>query len=225
MKIKDELSALATEFAKSTNDSLFTANNNGFYSNNYSKKDDLTGKFEFSYKDGKPFLKVLDTAIKRVVAGTAASRPSEIFIVPELPPEEVVVEEQPAKRLGVVFNFNATTYPYFEIDAVQGETNDAQNKYLGKVEKLDLTKFVNTELFSEDDKQLVQQVRKLQSTEINKYLDRNSPVSGIWENIIHTDGDELPEEKKFLKNRLATILFFICPMQNNLQPPTWLTLN
>lgn len=38
MKIKDELSALATEFAKSTNDSLFTANNNGFYSNNYSKK-------------------------------------------------------------------------------------------------------------------------------------------------------------------------------------------
>ena len=73
----------------------------------YSLEDDLTGKFEFSYKDGKPFLKVLDTAIKRVVAGTAASRPSEIFIVPELPPEEVVVEEQPAKRLGVVFNFNA----------------------------------------------------------------------------------------------------------------------
>ena len=164
----------------------------------YSLEDDLTGKFEFSYKDGKPFLKVLDTAIKRVVAGTAASRPSEVFIVPELPPEEVVVEEQPAKRLGVVFNFNATTYPYFEIDAVQGETNDAQNKYLGKVEKLDLTKFVNTELFSEDDKQLVQQVRKLQSTEINKYLDRNSPFSGIWENIIHTDGDDLPEETKAL---------------------------
>jgi len=36
------------------------------------------------------------------------------------------------------------------VDAVQGETNDQQNKYLGKVEKLDLTKFVNTELFSED---------------------------------------------------------------------------
>jgi len=46
MKIKDELSALATEFAKSTNDSLFTANNNGFYSNNFSKKDDLTGKLK-----------------------------------------------------------------------------------------------------------------------------------------------------------------------------------
>ena len=164
----------------------------------YSLEDDLTGKFEFSYKDGKPFLKVLDTSIKRVVAGAAASRPAEAFIVPELPPEEIAVEEQPAKRLGVVFNFNATIYPYFEVDAVQGETNDAQNKYLGKVEKLDLTKFVNTELFSEDDKQLVQQVRKLQASEINKYLDRNSPFSGIWENIIHTDGDDLPEETKAL---------------------------
>jgi len=48
------------------------------------------------------------------------------------------------------------------------------------------------------DKQLVQQVRKLQSAEINKYLDRNSPFSGIWENIIHTDGDDLPEETKAL---------------------------
>jgi hypothetical protein len=32
----------------------------------YSLDDDLTGKFEFTYKDGKPFLKVLDTTIKRV---------------------------------------------------------------------------------------------------------------------------------------------------------------
>lgn len=164
----------------------------------YSLEDDLTGKFEFTYKDGKPFLKVLDTSIKRVAPGTVASKPSEVFIAPNLPAEEVAVEEQPAKRLGVVFNFNATTYPYFEIDAVQGEANEEQTKYVGKVEKLDLTKFVNTEVFSEEDKQLVQQVRKLQSPEINKYLDRNSPFSGIWENIIHTDGDDLPEETKAL---------------------------
>ena len=71
-------------------------------------------------------------------------------------------------------------------------------KYVNKIEGLDLTKFVNTDLFSEDDKQLFQQVRKLQDTEINKYLNRNSPFSGIWENIIHTDGDDLPEETKSL---------------------------
>ena len=164
----------------------------------YSLEDDLVGKFEFTYKDGKPFLKVLDNSIKRVAPGTVNARPSEVFIVPDIPEEEVAVEEHPAKKLGVVFNFNAKMYPYFDVDAIQGDTNEEQNKYLGKVEKLDLTKFVNTELFSEDDKQLVQQIRKLQSSEINKYLDRNSPFSGIWENIIHTDGDDLPEETKSL---------------------------
>ncbi len=164
----------------------------------YSLEDDLNGKFEFTYKDGKPFLKVLDTSIKRVAPGTVTARPSEVFIVPDMPTEEVVVEERPSKRLGVVFNFNAGIYPYFDVDAIQGEANEEQSKYLGKVEKIDLTKFVNTEIFSEDDKQLVQQVRKLQAVEINKYLDRNSPFSGIWENIIHTDGDDLPEETKAL---------------------------
>lgn len=164
----------------------------------YSLEDDLTGKFEFTYKDGKPFLKVLDTSIKRVAPGTVPAKPAEAFVVPDMPAEEVVPEERPLKRLGVVFNFNAATYPYFEVDAIQGEANEEQNKYLGKVEKVDLTKFVNTEVFNEEDKQLVQQVRKLQTVEINKYLDRNSPFSGIWENIIHTDGDDLPEETKAL---------------------------
>ncbi len=165
----------------------------------YSLSDNLEGKFEFTYKDGKPFLKVLDTSIKRVAAAAPASRPAEAFIVPEISKEaEVAVVEKPAKKLGVVFNFNNATYPYFGVDAVQGESDEDEKKFVSKVEKLDLSKFVDTELLSEEDKQLLQQVRKLQSAEINKYLDRNSPFSGIWENIIHTDGDDLPEETKAL---------------------------
>ena len=38
----------------------------------------------------------------------------------------------------------------------------------------------------------------MQETEITKYLNRNSPFSGIWENIIHHEEDELPEETKAL---------------------------
>ncbi len=166
----------------------------------YSLDDDLTGKFEFTYKDGKPFLKVLDISIKRVVAPAGInSRAAEIFAIPDIIPEkETVVTEQPEKKLGIVFNYNASTYPYFTVDAVQGEADEENKKYTGKTEKLDLAKFVNTDPFSEEDKQLLQQIRKLQPSEINKYLDRNSPFSGIWENIIQTDGDELPEETKSL---------------------------
>lgn len=63
---------------------------------------------------------------------------------------------------------------------------------------MDLTKFVNTDVFSESDKYLFQQIRKLQDSEINKYLNRNSPFSGIWENIIQNEGEELPDETKAL---------------------------
>ncbi len=166
----------------------------------YSLDDDLKGKFEFAYKDGKPFLKLLDTSIKRVTAtGAPTTRPQEVFEAVTNETEKVV--EAPViaeKKLGVVFNFNETVYPYFTIDAVEGEADEDNKKYLGKAEKLDLVKFVDAEVYSEEDKQLLQQVRKLQTSEINKYLDRNSPFSGIWENIIQTDGDELPEETKSL---------------------------
>ena len=41
-------------------------------------------------------------------------------------------------------------------------------------------------------------MRKLQEAEINKYISRNSPFSGIWENIIHQEEDDLPDETKEL---------------------------
>ena len=162
----------------------------------YSLQDDLEGKFEFTYKEGKPFLKLLDPSIKRV-ALSAVKQPVN-FVVPEQRGMPQVVEEAADRKLGIVFNFNAKTYPGFGIDAIQGEADEDNRKYTSKVEALDLTKFVNTECFSEEDKMLFQQVRKLQETEINKYLNRNSPFSGIWENIIHHEGDDLPEETKAL---------------------------
>ncbi len=166
----------------------------------YSLDDDLKGKFEFTYKDGKPFLKVLDTTIKRVAApaATAVKIPETAVAVADETEAETPAPAQAEKRLGVVFNFNTTAYPHFTVDAIQGEANEDNKKYTGKVEKIDLAKYVNTDVFDENDKQLLQQVRKLQPAEINKYLDRNSPFSGIWENIIHTDTDELPEETKSL---------------------------
>jgi superfamily II DNA or RNA helicase len=168
----------------------------------YSLNEDLTGKFEFTYKDGKPFLKVLDTSIKRVSATASPSetyqRTAPAFTPIDMPVKAATVAPEKRLRLGLVFNFNAKNYPGFTVDLVQGEPDDDNKKFLGKTEKIDLTKFVETEAFSEDDKLLFQQVRKLQENEINKYLNRNSPFSGIWENIIHTDGDDLPEETKAL---------------------------
>ena len=163
----------------------------------YSLDDDIEGKFEFAYKDGKPFLRVLDPSIKRVMAPAQPLKPKPVI------EEEVVVTEvddSPQKnllKLGVVFSYNAHQYPYIQVDAVQGEMN-SETGFAGKIEKLDLSKFVNTEVFDENDKMLVQQLRKLLPGEVNRYLNRNSPFSGIWENIIQQHDDELPEETRHL---------------------------
>jgi superfamily II DNA or RNA helicase len=170
----------------------------------YSLSDDLTGKFEFTYKEGKPFLRLLDTSIKRI---TPQELSKARTAVPAVETEtttaeaEVTVAETPeiySQRLGVVFNFNSNVYPHFVIEAVSGEPNDEADAFVGKVAKVDLAKFINVENFQESDRQLIPSLRKLQDTEITKYLNRNSPFSGIWENIIHHEDDALPEETKSL---------------------------
>ena len=170
----------------------------------YSLNDDLTGKFEFTYKEGKPFLRLLDTSIKRI---TPQELTKSRVILPVVEtetttaePEETVAEttETAVQRLGIVFNFNSNVYPHFVIEAVSGEPNDEADAFVGKVAKIDLGKFINLESFQESDRQLIPSLRKLQDTEITKYLNRNSPFSGIWENIIHHEDDALPEETKSL---------------------------
>ncbi len=162
----------------------------------YSLEDDLKGKFEFIYKEGKPFLKLLDPSIKR--AATPVQSLSKPAFTETLVTTTTTTENTIPQKLGIVFNLNSTVYPYFTIDAIQGEADETNAKYIGKTEKLDLTKYVNTEVFDEEDKQLLQQLRKLQPAEIAKYLNKNSPFSGIWDNIIQSDNDELPDETKAL---------------------------
>jgi non-specific serine/threonine protein kinase len=164
----------------------------------YSLDDDIEGKFEFILKDGKPFLRVLDTSIKRVVMPAQSFRPTPVVQESIAIAEEYPVAEKQKYKLGVVLSYNAHQYPYIQVDVVQGEADEHNNVFTGKVEKLDLTKFINTEVFDENDKTLIQQLRKLLPGEVSRYLNRNSPFSGIWENIIQQHDDELPEETRYL---------------------------
>ncbi|WP_207497236.1 DEAD/DEAH box helicase [Aridibaculum aurantiacum] len=166
----------------------------------YSLQDDLKGKFEFAYKEGKPFLRVLDSSIKRISPAVGLRPKPEP--VPEALPDVAIAEEKEkaaAMKLGLVF-IESEEYPLIQVEAVQGETDEERNAYSSKVEKIELARFVNTEVFDEDDKLLVQQLRKMQPAELNRYLNRNSPFSGIWDNIIQQHNDELPEETRSLIN-------------------------
>ena len=159
----------------------------------YNLTDDLAGKFEFIYKEGKPFLKVLDLDIKRVNAPVINKpQPTLTTIL------EAKLKSEVIKKAGVVFNASPNEYPFFSVDFIFGELDEVRKEYISKILKADLTKFVNIDGFTEEDKALFQLVRKMQSAEVGKYLNRNSPFSGFWENIIHNDKDDLPEETKAL---------------------------
>jgi non-specific serine/threonine protein kinase len=165
----------------------------------YTVGDDIEGKFEFTFRDGKPFLRVLDPTIKRVVAPPVENR-KPLFVPVQ---KEVLVEEKMPvvtqyQKLGVVLKYDALQYPFIQADAIKGEVNEEVKEFSGKTEKLDLTKFVNTEDLNEEDKMLIQQLRKLLPSEVTRYLNRNSPFSGIWENITQQYSDELPEETRHL---------------------------
>ncbi len=166
----------------------------------YSLQDDLTGKFEFAYKDGKPFLRVLDPGIKRVITSSSIARPVLFPTKPLLAEEKVIekISNVPSRRIGVVFNFNKKEFPRFTIDLVIGEPTDVNDGFAGKVEKLDITRFVEVDDLNDSDREILQAVRKLQDAEVKKYVSRNSPFSGIWDNIIHQEGDDLPDETKDL---------------------------
>jgi len=167
----------------------------------YSLSDDLKGKFEFTYTDGKPFLRVLDTSIKRVSLNPVAdAKPKQEEVKQATLVEELEEREKEILKLGVVVTFNEQQYPYVQLEAVQGEADENRTAYVSKVSKIDLSRFVNTEVFDEDDKGTLQQLRKLMPSEVSRYLDRNSPFSGIWENIIQQHNDELPEETRHLMN-------------------------
>lgn len=181
----------------------------------YSLNDDLEGKFEFYYVDAKPFLKVLDPSIKKV--STPLSRILEKK--EEQPEVKVVVERKEiTKRLGVVLNLQENSFPYFSIDLIEGELKKTSNSFAGMVTKLDLTKYVNPENYAQADRELIGSARKLQTTEINKYIAKNSPFGDLWQNIVESPKEWSHEDKVMLHDYLHPKLLKILGQMSDQNP-------
>jgi superfamily II DNA or RNA helicase len=170
----------------------------------YSLKDDIKGKFDFTYKEGKPFLRVLDPTIKRVeVLPNAGLRPVNVITDKPIaatvaPKETVVLAQDQTKKIGVVFNFNHNTYPNFTIDVIEGIANDKGNELLPNIAKLDISKYIDLEKYTPEEAVLVQMCRKMQPEEIKKFLDRNSPFAKMLDSIITDDEEPISDDNKKL---------------------------
>jgi superfamily II DNA or RNA helicase len=177
----------------------------------YSLKDDLTNKFEFAYVDGKPFLRLLDKNIKRLETPIAVeqappSADSYKFPIPILNRDSTkqdginseIVTNNNIPTLGLVLTTNTDQYPFLQFELCSGIPNDKKNGFVDKVEKLDLSKFIDTTGFTDEDKLILQNTRKFTPLEVSKYINRNSPFGDVWQNIIEQQQDSLPKESKQL---------------------------
>ena len=166
----------------------------------YSLDDYIEDKFEFSYQEGKPYLKVLDERIQRINGGPVTAtrklpKSNDWDIEQDHKSEESKIARTTV-RYGLVIQQNTDAYPFLSLNVIKGEVNEEGAAFVGKVEKVDLPKFVIAEQMKEEDKNLIQMVRKLQSAELTKYLNKNSPFMGIWDTILHSDETNLPDETK-----------------------------
>jgi SNF2 family DNA or RNA helicase len=156
----------------------------------YTLKDNLDGKFDFNYYEGKPILRVLDASIKKVNATES--------LFGQKSAKDTVIEANTNKRLGIVINANEKQFPYFSIDIAEGEPNENKSKFIDTIAKIDITKYLNLDKYVEVDKTMIQQVRKLLPTEVNKFISKNNSFGDIWENIIVDVDKDISDDNKKL---------------------------
>ena len=166
----------------------------------YSLDDNIDEKFEFIYHDGKPFLKVLDDRIHKVneVAPPVFKRPLGNDWDLEEADDKILEPQRTIERFGLVMQHQTNEYPHITFNVIKGEVNEEGTSYVGKVEKVDIAKLVIPTTAKEEDKLLLQLVRKLQPAEMSKFLNKNSPFQGIWDTILHNDEASLPDETRDL---------------------------
>lgn len=144
----------------------------------YSLDDDLTGKFEFTYENGKPFLRVLDPTIKKI--STPATTPA-----PKPEPEVVTAEaEEPEKdepRLGIVIDATVKNYPFVDVGLLSGITNEEEQEFINGIEVLSLQQYINAHNYRQDERELIPIARKFHPTEILKYLKKNLPFGDFYD--------------------------------------------
>ncbi len=133
----------------------------------YSLKDDLTDKFTFTYENNKPFLRVLDTSIKKI--GTKQHVPEEAAVV------EAAVAVREEKRLGIVIDAQIKTFPFVDVVLIAAPVDDDERKMIGSIEKLELSQYINPTRYRPDERDMLPVVRKFLPDELLKFLKKNLP--------------------------------------------------
>ncbi|MBN9483633.1 MAG: helicase SNF2 [Bacteroidetes bacterium 43-93] len=151
----------------------------------YSLNDDLTNKFEFTYKDGKPFLRVLDPTIQKVQRPLDVATPvkQQAAQVVNTITKEPAPKEEDIKRLGIVLDPYGNLYPNVNVMLVAGQTDEDGTKFINGIDILELGQYVNPLQFKDNERELLPIARKFMPDETLRYLKKNLPFGDFIDDI------------------------------------------
>ena len=146
----------------------------------YSLSDDLSGKFEFAYHEGKPFLRVLDKTIKKIdFQNLGTAKPKE----EKKESAKMAHLHEEHKKLGVLVSNHSDYFPYTSFEMIAGVPDSASEKYKSSVEKINLHQYIDPNFLDEREKILITALRKQSSDELLKWLKKNSPFGDFLDGV------------------------------------------
>lgn len=132
----------------------------------YSLEDDLTGKFEFAYHEGKPFLRVIDPKIKKIDF--------------DLEKQEEQKKEEENKVMGIAIQAMGQHFPYTEYNLISGNVDEEKQVHNSKVDLLNPNQYIASNTLNDREKVLITALRRQSTDNLIKTLKRNSPFGELW---------------------------------------------
>ena len=149
----------------------------------YTLDDDLTGKFAFTTENGKIFLRVLDSSIKKVAA-------------PSPPAGPAVAEVEPAedtRAIGVVVEAGAQPFPDVWFTAIAGEADEERSRFTGPIARLQPADALPASA-TDEDRETLALLRKLTPEETFKYLRKALPFADFYDDYRSVLTDDAPPD-------------------------------
>src|SRR5690606_13845189 len=131
----------------------------------YSLEDDLTGKFEFAYHEGKPFLRVIDPKIKKIDF--------------DLEKQEEQKKEEENKVMGIAIQAMEQHFPYTEYNIISGNVDEEKQVHNSKVDLLNPNQYIASNTLNDREKVLITALRRQSTDNLIKTLKRNSPFGEL----------------------------------------------
>ncbi len=142
----------------------------------YTLDDNLSGKFDFAYHEGKPFLRVLDKTIKKLSVQTTVSTTKK-------EEEDTIAPIADNLRLGILIHTSSNSFPLLSFDLLRGFAEDESTVFKDKIELLELFQMIPTVHLNDKERILIAALRKQSETELIRALKRNLPYGDLMDNM------------------------------------------